>query len=81
MATMKSYKVTIDTIGGKQAVADDAVVEGQGVAAYGALKSFKAVNFTDASDNEIYIPYHAIDHVKIETSTQTYTPPVDPTCA
>jgi len=80
MATTKMYQVTIKTGGGNQAVADDAVLEGQGVAAYGALKSFRAVNFMDASGNEIFIPYHAIDFATIVASTQTYTPPADPTC-
>jgi len=76
----KMYRVEIKTVGGNTATADDTVKEGQGVAAYGAIKAFRAVSFVNGSDQEVYIPYHAIDEVIITTTMQAITPAQDAVC-
>ena len=76
----KMYRVEIKTIGGNTAIADDTVKEGQGVAAYGAVKTFRAVNFIDENDREIFIPYHAIDVAITTTTMQAITPAQDAVC-
>lgn len=77
--TKQLVKVDVTTIGGFSKTADDAVLAGQGTAAYGAVENGRDVIVADATE-KIIIPYHAIDHAVVTLTLSTVDDPKDDTC-
>lgn len=77
--TKQQVKVVVTTGAGFSVTADDAVLAGQGTAAYGALEGGRAIVVADATE-KTYVPYHAIDHAVVTFTLSQVTDPDDPTC-
>lgn len=77
--TKQQVKVVISTGAGFSVTADDAVLAGQGTAAYGALENGRDVVVANATE-KTYVPYHAIDHAVVTLTLSTVDDPEDPTC-
>ena len=77
--TKQLVKVDVTTIGGFTKTADDAVLAGQGTAAYGAIENGRNVIVADATEKTI-IPFRAIDHAVVTLTLTQEQDPVDPTC-
>lgn len=77
--TKQQVKVEITTSANFAITADDAVVSGQGTAAYSALEAHRDQHIVSGS-NITFIPFHAIDHAVITLTQVTEADPVDPTC-
>ena len=83
MAYVMNVKVDVTTKAGFTATADDAVVKGQGTAAYGVIQSINTemrnVVISDGT-NETIIPFHAIDHAVVTKTRSTVQDPQDIIC-
>ena len=77
--TKQSVKVVVTTIQGFTVTADDAVLNGQGTSAYGAIENRKDVTVRNG-DESTFVPYRAIDHAVITFTMSTVDDPEDPTC-
>lgn len=75
----QSVKAVVTSIGNYTITADDAVLNGQGTAAYGAIQTKTDVTLRDG-DVIKYIPYHAIDHAEITITLSEVADPTDDTC-
>ena len=74
-----SYKVDVTTSGGYTASFDDSANTGQGSAAYASVMSGQDIHGI-VEDNEIVIPFHAVDHAVITFSRTEVDKPVDDMC-
>lgn len=77
--TKQQVKVDVTTAAGFTATADDAVLAGQGTAAYGALEAGRDVIVATATE-KTYVPYAAIDHAVVTFTLSQVTDPDDPAC-
>lgn len=77
--TKQQVKVVIETGTSFSVTADDAVLAGQGTAAYGALENGRDIVVATATE-KTYVPYHAVDHAVVTFTTSTVDDPEDPTC-
>lgn len=77
--TKQQVKVEITTAANFTVTADDAVVAGQGTAAYSALEAGRDQHIVNGA-NITFIPYHAVDHAIITLTQATVADPDDPTC-
>ena len=73
------YKVDITTMCGETVTADDAVVAGQGIAAYGAVNNQKMVVIREEGKITI-VPFHAICKVEFTITSTDEEKPEDTTC-
>lgn len=81
MADFKnSYKVDITTGSGYTVSADDDAVAGVGASAYTMIQNGQDVHIATAT-GMVIVPFHAIDHVIVTLTRNSYTRPADPTCA
>lgn len=77
--TKQQVRVVVTTGAGFSVTADDAVLAGQGTAAYGALDAGRDIVVATATE-KTYVPYHAIDHAVVTFTLSQETDPDDPTC-
>ena len=77
--TKQNVKVVVTTYQGFSVTADDAVNNGQGTAAYGAIETGTDITVRDGSDIT-FIPYKAVDHAVITLTMSTVPDPTDDTC-
>lgn len=78
---MDTYKVEITTLCDYTVTADDAVVAGQGVAAYYALKGRHDVEIVSADGLTIeFIPFKAVCHAKVTITKGEGGEVVDDVC-
>lgn len=78
--TQTQIQVVITTAASYEATADDAVLLGQGAAAYTSIKAGRDI-YIDGGDGTItFIPYQAIDHAVITIAQATVDDPEDATC-
>lgn len=77
--TKQQVKVVVTTGAGFSVTADDAVLAGQGTAAYGALEGGRDIVVADATE-KTYVPYNAVDHAVVTFTLSQVTDPDDPTC-
>lgn len=75
----QNVRVVVTTAANYSVTADDAVLNGQGTAAYGAIETKTDVIVRDGGDIK-YIPYAAIDHAEITLTLSTEPDPQDDTC-
>lgn len=75
----QQIRVKVTTKFGFSITADDAVVSGQGTAAYSALTACRDLYIADGTDRTI-VPYHAIDYAEITPTQVTVTDPDDSAC-
>ena len=78
---MTKYNKTlaITTIGGYTVSVSDATVAGVASSVYDAMFRKEDLHFNNGT-NEVFIPFHAIDHVIITSATATADDPVDANC-
>lgn len=77
--TKQNVKVVVTTYAGFSVTADDAVKNGQGTAAYGAIQTGTDITVNDGT-NITYVPYKAVDHAVITLTQSTVDDPKDDTC-
>lgn len=77
--TKQNVKVEVTTIAGFNVTADDAVLAGQGTAAYGAIDNHRDVKVSDGG-KITFVPYAAIDHAIVTFDRKDVEDPEDPTC-
>lgn len=75
----QNVRVVVTTAANYSVTADDAVLNGQGTAAYGAIQEKTDITVREGGEIK-YIPYQAIDHAEITLTLETVADPTDDTC-
>ena len=77
--TTHTYTITVYTIGGGEFTAQDGADSKAGYTAWQSFLHGSVIEIPGEENTTTYVPYHAIDHITVQASTEseTYT---DDTC-